>query len=84
MAQLPLRRYPCSRSTHAMQPLQSWAPQVQICELFKHSHCQAVDKLFAEQKFDGIIHFAGLKVVHFLLVVAFTDNCWEEQALKFP
>ena len=23
---------------------------------------QAVDKLFAEQKFDGVIHFAGLKV----------------------
>lgn len=26
------------------------------------SHCQAVDKLFAEQNFDGVIHFAGLKV----------------------
>ncbi|CAE7744175.1 UGE2 [Symbiodinium pilosum] len=28
-----------------------------------HKKCfAAVDKLFAEQKFDGIIHFAGLKV----------------------
>ncbi|CAJ1458480.1 unnamed protein product [Effrenium voratum] len=31
---------------------------------FKVDMCdaEAVDKLFAEQKFDGVIHFAGLKV----------------------
>jgi len=34
-------------------------------QLFKTELCDAekVDKLFAEQKFDGVIHFAGLKAV---------------------
>merc|ERR1712190_701090 len=33
--------------------------------LFKIDMCdaQAVDKLFSDQKFDGVIHFAGLKAV---------------------
>eukprot|EP00913_Durusdinium_trenchii_P011795 g11077.t1 len=32
---------------------------------FKTDMCdaEAVDKLFAEQKFDGVIHFAGLKAL---------------------
>ena len=37
-------------------------PPSGILRVSTEPHCQAVDKLFAEQKFDGVIHFAGLKV----------------------